>query len=1179
MKILQLELIAFGLFTDKTLDFSTGNFHLLYGPNEAGKSSMHRALTHFFFGIPERTTDAYLHSNDKLRIGAKLLKSDGKELICYRRKGRKNTLLDVNNKPLDEDHLQSFLSKMNETQFTALSCFNHDRLRQGGEALLEGGGEVGESLFEAATGGLKIHDILAKLEKEKEELFKPRGSKPLLNKNIRIYKEACKLIQDNSLSANKWAEQAEKLDNAKSQHTEFTNQLQTIRAEQHRLERIQRTRPFLQRQQELKAKLTNLEHVIILPEDAATKRPQVQLVLHTATAQEEQAQKDINILQKQIDEINILQTLLTHKITIDDLRGRLGSHQKASRDLPGVRTEMRTVEADAHNLLQEIYPQLELQDFTKKLQITNRQRDLIKKLAIQAPTLQEKQRNIEQRLEELAIELQQQQTTLAELPIIPDLTILRVALNQACKHIDLEESKRQDEQEIESLTKNLQLGLQQIGWNNGIEILEQTALPKMDRIDYFERHFNELDNDLKRIKEHLLEARKRNEESTQKINALSWNGEIPTEEALMKARKDRQKYWQKIKQENTKDSNLSLFSDIPPPYPFQDKVNVKLSVDNEILKLFEESLFYSDNLSDRLRRDAKRVAEYGLQLAIQTNAKHEQEVQTKKWHTVESRIAQLQIEWETSWQETGIKPWNASEMRSWLNDALELRRQAAELRERKQRLQERQQLLTILCQKLTDALSQNTEIQPDGSLQYLITKAETYIIEITDLQRKQENLQLELKNTIKDQKRSKIIQQRADKAIKKWQDKWEKALKPLQLPVDTSPEIAQNVLNDLSQVVNKLDKAEGLKRRVRLMQKDAEAFKKNVQNIAQKIAPDLANEPVDQIIPTLSNQLQQTEKDLTRYEQLQQRLQAEQQRLTDASQQVNISQAHLQILLEQAHCENLEDLELAEQQSELKKELQQDLVEIEQQLLEQGEGVATEDLIAAVAMVDIDQLSGQLHNYKEQIQQIEQQRSDIDRTIGEAGSELKRMDGSDKAIKSADESQFALAEINNLSERYIQIHLACSILRKSMEKYREQNQGPLLTRASELFQRLTLNSFCGLKTDYGSNNDQPVLVGVRTSDNNNILTTNMSDGTRDQLYLALRLASIERYITKNSPIPLILDDILINFDDERSTATLEILGELCQKTQILFLTHSSRLVELAKTTISNKNLVMHHVYN
>jgi uncharacterized protein YhaN len=77
--------------------------------------------------------------------------------------------------------------------------------------------------------------------------------------------------------------------------------------------------------------------------------------------------------------------------------------------------------------------------------------------------------------------------------------------------------------------------------------------------------------------------------------------------------------------------------------------------------------------------------------------------------------------------------------------------------------------------------------------------------------------------------------------------------------------------------------------------------------------------------------------------------------------------------------------------------------------------------------------------------------------------------------------------------------------------------------------------------------------------------------------LSLRLASIERYLEKNSPLPLILDDILINFDDERSRATLSILGELCQKTQILFLTHHPHLVELAQTTLPNESLVMHQL--
>jgi len=47
-------------------------------------------------------------------------------------------------------------------------------------------------------------------------------------------------------------------------------------------------------------------------------------------------------------------------------------------------------------------------------------------------------------------------------------------------------------------------------------------------------------------------------------------------------------------------------------------------------------------------------------------------------------------------------------------------------------------------------------------------------------------------------------------------------------------------------------------------------------------------------------------------------------------------------------------------------------------------------------------------------------------------------------------------------------------------------------------------------------------------------------------------------------LPLVLDDILINFDDLRAKATFEVLGKLSQKTQVLFFTHHTRLVEIAK---------------
>ncbi len=62
----------------------------------------------------------------------------------------------------------------------------------------------------------------------------------------------------------------------------------------------------------------------------------------------------------------------------------------------------------------------------------------------------------------------------------------------------------------------------------------------------------------------------------------------------------------------------------------------------------------------------------------------------------------------------------------------------------------------------------------------------------------------------------------------------------------------------------------------------------------------------------------------------------------------------------------------------------------------------------------------------------------------------------------------------------------------------------------------------------------------------------MSDGTTYQLYLALRLASLETYLKNNEPIPFIVDDILMRLDDRRAMAALQVLAELSTKTQVIF---------------------------
>ena len=70
MKILEMRLIAYGPFTDVAMDLSAGNegLHVIYGPNEAGKSSALRALRCLFYGIPGQSVDDFPAAANQIRI-------------------------------------------------------------------------------------------------------------------------------------------------------------------------------------------------------------------------------------------------------------------------------------------------------------------------------------------------------------------------------------------------------------------------------------------------------------------------------------------------------------------------------------------------------------------------------------------------------------------------------------------------------------------------------------------------------------------------------------------------------------------------------------------------------------------------------------------------------------------------------------------------------------------------------------------------------------------------------------------------------------------------------------------------------------------------------------------------------------------------------------------------------
>ena len=155
MKLLKLNLKAVGPFTDVLLELSRGEqgLHLIYGPNEAGKTSTLRALSHLLFGFPQRSADNFVHPNEQLRIGGTLRHSSGEELAVVRRRGNRNTLRGPDDSSVvADDSLARFLGGINQETFETLFGIDHERLTQAGEEIRTGQGHLGEMLFAAGAG-------------------------------------------------------------------------------------------------------------------------------------------------------------------------------------------------------------------------------------------------------------------------------------------------------------------------------------------------------------------------------------------------------------------------------------------------------------------------------------------------------------------------------------------------------------------------------------------------------------------------------------------------------------------------------------------------------------------------------------------------------------------------------------------------------------------------------------------------------------------------------------------------------------------------------------------------------------------------------------------------------------------------------------------------------------------
>lgn len=225
---------------------------------------------------------------------------------------------------------------------------------------------------------------------------------------------------------------------------------------------------------------------------------------------------------------------------------------------------------------------------------------------------------------------------------------------------------------------------------------------------------------------------------------------------------------------------------------------------------------------------------------------------------------------------------------------------------------------------------------------------------------------------------------------------------------------------------------------------------------------------------------------------------------------------------------------------------------------------AAERMAVAAALETLDPAAFEAERLAlgEEIAQVESARDALVAATGERREQVRQLaaeaDTSDIRQRLADERGAVAADARGWLVRRI----AAELLRATRGHYEAKHRPAVLARAEALFVAWTDGEYSGFDRLSESGLD----AVVRADDGKRVPVSGLSRGTGEQLYLAMRVALVEHLATQQESLPLVMDDVLVNFDPDRAPRVARSIEEISSTRQVIYLTcHNEVLIRPNRT--------------
>lgn len=1154
MRLLELRLERYGHFESVTLPLdATGcRLHVILGSNEAGKSTLLDAISDLLFGFPARSPYGFRFDNKLLRVGAAIESADGTRLEVVRRKGTKNTLVTADNEAVDDAILSRMLGGATRAVFEDLFALNEERLREGGRDFVAGKGNVGEALFSASGLVADVRKVLDRLDTEAAKLWAPNVKKAVVPSSLVHIAELEKERAKVQLSVAAWQTSSRNAEKASAAAEKCEQRLRERRRERDRLERIRRCSRPVQELRACEQVLAELATVPLLSEIPVAQRGAAEARLREAEEKLDASRVASTELERQLGESPPRAPILDHAVDIRLLGERRAVASKALADLPRRAEEISNCEESIESLGREAgLPGLGRDGEGLPAEAVV---ERVRRISGEYSGVEKTVAAAESNLREQADDLQSKRTA-AEPPLPPDPAPLRAILESTARFVDHSAQAEQARQDARARREDAGSKLLRLNpATPSLDALRTMPVPLDETIGRHEGELAECEREVRTAKERIGKVRHELETRRRDLATAEAAGRTSTEEALRDARSRREDAWARLRDTVVDGSAGPSKREIGEP----------------LADAFEVHVREADSIADARYRDANTIARIESQREEIARREEDAHEESERLHRAEGRHASAKAAWAEAWLGTGVVPLPPAEMRLWnaqRREILDLLSSADGLESNASSLAKQE---AAAADDIGRELAGLGIEKPPGATS--LTGLRAHALAWANRLDAGRVAHATAAQALEDARigHSKAEREWADavRARDEWKRTWDSATAPLGRDTPLDPADAELVLGRIDSARTEKRARRDLLERIKGMERDVEEFRSEALELARVARLDSSStDPID-LADALLRELATAEKEEQARTGLAEKLETSRRDERSAEEAAQRSRDELAKLATLLGTESAAGLADAEARAERKRSKTKERDSTIDRLRAEGDLAAIREEVEAADLASIEQ---DIRRLSDEIEALEKEHKALAEKSGAAQKEMESQENLEGSAGVAQDEENETSRLRSAVEQWVRLRVASTVLGRALENYREKNQDPLVAIASERFRSLTAGAFERLATDLGD--EGPELRAVRAQRDSDegtqerVLSTGLSLGTADQLFLALRLAAVERYCAASEPLPFVADDLLPSFDDDRTRAAIASLAKLGETTQVLLFTHHAAVADLARESL------------